>query len=150
MNDMTGVIVRLEKHEEGLEEVLDEIQTALEDPEGLKSHQRRLAMMLSLGASELIEAYFHKLNIMKPGARIKHNWIKKKDPYQKLNNQITGDLNEIEKLETILEKAREIERSRNDIAYGSPVEDEETIREKINLFFELKGIIEEQVGDIIG
>ncbi|MFW6142054.1 MAG: hypothetical protein ACOC53_05785 [Candidatus Saliniplasma sp.] len=147
---MTGVILRLEKHKESLDEVLDEIQTALEDPGGLKSHQRRLAMMLSLGASELIEVYFHKLNIMKPGARIKHNWIKKKDPYQKLNNQVTGDLNEIEKLETILEKARVIERSRNDIAYGSPVEDEETIRRKIKLFFDIKDIIEDEVGDTIG
>lgn len=141
--------MRVEKHEEGLEEVLDEIHTALEDPKGLKSHQRRLAMMLSLGTSELIEIYFHELNIMKPGARIKHNWIKKKDPYQKLKNQITGDLKEIKKLESILDKAREIERSRNDIAYGSPVEDKETIREKINLFFEIKDIIEDEVGDII-
>lgn len=146
---MTGVIVRLEKHEESIEEVLDEIQTALEDPKGLKSHQRRLAMMLSLGAAELIEVYFHKLDIMKPGARIKHNWMKKKTPHQKLKNQITGDLNGINKLEPILDKARVIERSRNDIAYGSPIEDEENIKDKIDLFFEIKDIIEEEVGDII-
>lgn len=147
---MTGVTLRIEKHRESLEEVLDEIRSALEDPEGLKSHQRRLAMMLSLGASELIEVYFHKLDIMKPGARIKHNWIKRKEPHQKLKNQITGDLNEIDELETILEKARVIERSRNDIAYGSPIEDEGTIKKKIDLFFEIKDIIEEEAGDIIG
>lgn len=142
--------MRLEKHEESLEEVMDEIQTALEDPKGLTSHQRRLAMMLSLGASELIEAYFHKLDIMKPGARVKHNWIKKKRPHQKLKNQITGDIKEINRLELILEKARVIERSRNDIAYGSPIEREETIKKKIDLFFEIKAIIEDEVGDIIG
>ena len=147
---MTGVILRLEKHKESLEEVLDEIHSALEDPNGLKSHQRRLAMMLSLGASELIEIYFHKLDIMKPGARVKHNWIKKKEPHQKLKNQITGDIKEINKLGLILEKARVIERSRNDIAYGSPVEDEDTIKKKIDLFFNIKDIIEDEVGDIIG
>ncbi len=37
---MTGVIVRVEKHKESLEEVLDEIQSALEDPEGLKRYHR--------------------------------------------------------------------------------------------------------------
>ena len=147
---MTGVIVTLGKHVESLEEVMDEIQTALEDPKGLKSHQRRLAMMLSLGVSEIIEVYFHKLDIMKPGARIKHDWIKKKRPHQKLKNQITGDLNEISKLDLILDKAREIERSRNDIAYGSPIEDEGTIKKKIDLFFEIKDIVEVEVGDTIG
>ncbi len=150
MIKMTGVIVRVEKHKESLEEVLDEIQSALEDPKGLESHQRRLAMMLSLGVSELIEVYFHRLDIMKPGARVKHNWIKKKRPHQKLKNQITGDLGEINKLELILDKARVIERSRNDIAYGSPIENEENIKDKIDLFFEIKDIIEEEVGDIIG
>lgn len=142
--------MRLEKHKESLEEVLDEIQTALEDPNGLKSHQRRLAMMLSLGVSELIEIYFHKLDLMKPGARIKHNWIKKSRPEAKLGNQITGNLKDINKIEIILEKAREIERSRNDIAYGSPVEDEDTIKEKIILFFQIKDIIEAEVGEING
>ncbi len=141
--------MRIEKHEESLEEVLDEIRSALEDPKGLKSHQRRLAMMLSLGASELIEVYFHKLDIMKPGARVKHNWIKKERPHKKLENQITGDLGEINKLDLILDKARVIERSRNDIAYGSPIEYEDTIKKRIDLFFEIKDIIEEEVGDII-
>lgn len=141
--------MRIEKHEESLDEVLDEVQSALEDPKGLKSHQRRLAMMLSLGTAELIEVYFHRLDLMKPGARVKHNWIKKKRPHKKLENQITGDLGEINKLELILEKARVIERSRNDIAYGSPIENEETIKKRIDLFFEIKDIIEEEVGDII-
>lgn len=140
--------MRIEKHKESLNEVLDEIKTALEDPKGLKNHQRRLAMMLSLGTSELIEIYFHQHNIMKPGARIKHNWIKRKNINQKLSNQITGELNQIKNLDLILEKARKIERSRNDIAYGSPIEDEESLKEKIDLFFEIKDIIEDEVGDI--
>ena len=59
--------MRAEKHKKALQEVLDEIQTALDDPRGLVAHQRRLATMLSIGTCELIEIYFHKLGIMKGG-----------------------------------------------------------------------------------
>ncbi len=34
--------MRLEKHEKALHEVIDEIQTALDDQRGLIAHQRRL------------------------------------------------------------------------------------------------------------
>ena len=69
--------MRIEKHEETLKEVLDEIELASKNPKGLIAHQRRLAFALSLGASTLIELYFHKLNIMKEGSRIDHRFFKK-------------------------------------------------------------------------
>ena len=37
------------KYEEIMEEVLDEIESALKDPKGITSHQRRLSFSLSLG-----------------------------------------------------------------------------------------------------
>ena len=55
---MTGDLMKIEKHLKSLEEVMDEIQVALEDPRGLIAHQRRLATMLSIGVCELIEIYF--------------------------------------------------------------------------------------------
>ncbi|MFH1638303.1 MAG: hypothetical protein ABIB71_07805 [Candidatus Woesearchaeota archaeon] len=57
--------MRKEKHEETVKEVLDEIENALNDKRGLLAHQRRLAFSLSLGAQNLLELYFHKLDIIK-------------------------------------------------------------------------------------
>ncbi len=42
--------MRKERHNEVLKEVLDEIDSALNDKSGLLSHQRRLAFSISLGA----------------------------------------------------------------------------------------------------
>lgn len=114
--------------------MVDEIKAALRDPDGLTKHQRRLAMMLSIGITDLVEIYFHKLGIMKSGARIKHSW---------------RSLDNVENLERIIKICRGIEESRNDLAYGSPLGDEGFLKEKIDLFLDLKSLIEGKVGDII-
>jgi hypothetical protein len=101
--------MRVEKHVESLKEVMDEIKTSLRDPDGLLKHQRRLAMMLSIGITDLVEIYFHKLGIMKSGARIKHTWFRKKDLMERLENQVISSLNNVENLETVVEICREIE-----------------------------------------
>lgn len=141
--------MREEKHLESIRETLDEVQKALEDPRGLESHQRRLAFMLSTGVAELLEIYLHRTGIMKPGARIKHSWLRRKDPKEKLRNQVTGDLEQVEGLEKIIEKMRTIEKSRNDIAYGSPIQDEEELENKIDQFLEIKETIEQKTGEKI-
>ena len=61
-----------EKHEEIIKEVLDEIESALKDNRGLVSHQRRLIFSITLGAANLLELYFHKLNIIKEGSIVNH------------------------------------------------------------------------------
>ena len=48
-----------------IEEVLDEIESALKSPKGIISHQRRLAFCLSLGIVYLLEYYLKKLNVFK-------------------------------------------------------------------------------------
>ncbi len=128
---------------------MDEIKTALEDSRGVEKHQRRLAFLLSTGSTELIELYLHKVGIMKPGARIKHTWLRRKNVKEKLKNQVTGDLDEVGKLEEIIDLSREIELSCNDLAYGSPIGGEEKLSELINKFLEIKGIMEDETGDKI-
>lgn len=140
--------MRAEKHRESLKEVLDEIEAAIEDSGGLISHQRRLAMMLSVGVTDLIEVYFHEIGIMKPGARIKHSWLKRKSFREKLKNQITGDIDRIPNLDKVIKRARKIEKRRNDMAYGSPLDDEKLLKENIDIFLEIRDIIEERIGDI--
>lgn len=134
--------MRKEKHEEILKEVLDEIESALNDKRGLVSHQRRLAFSLSLGAVNLIELYFHKLDIIKEGTKIDHTWFKRSEDriLEKLQNQITSQINSVNNINEIISTAKQIEEKRDDIAYGAPVSNE-VLQEKINLFFKLKKVV---------
>ena len=128
-----------ESHQQVLKEVLDEIGAALKDEKGLQAHQRRLAFSLSLGAVNLLELYFHKLNIIKGGTQINHIWFnrKKETILDYLQNQLTSPIKEIENIDKILDLLIKLEEKRDDLAYGSPVKNE-ILQEKINLFFELK------------
>jgi len=141
--------MRLEKHIKALQEVIDEIQISLEDPRGLVAHQRRLAIMLSIGTCELIEIYFHKLGVMKGGGRIKHIMLRGKDIEERLTNQIIVSLTNIKNVDKIITIAKTIEAERNNIAYGSPQPHEQLLKAKIEDFLELKRIIEKEIGDII-
>ena len=140
--------MRLEKHLESLHEVMDEIGAALNDSRGLSSHQRRLALMLSVGFCELVEIYFHKLQILKPGSRIKHDWFRQKRIKEKLEQQVTSPLSGLAGIDEIISLAVQLEESRDDLAYGSPVNEEEFIRSRIDLFLKMKKIIETRVGGI--
>ena len=132
----------MERHKEILNEVLDEIQAALKDQNGLLAHQRRLAFLLSLGAENLLEVHFHNLDVMKEGSKIDHRWFKKKQEtiFEHLQRQITSPINSIEHIHKIIDIITKIEEKRDDIAYGTPTT-EETLQEKINLFFDLKKIV---------
>ncbi|MFA7707686.1 MAG: hypothetical protein WCX73_01940 [Candidatus Pacearchaeota archaeon] len=128
-----------EKHEETLKEVEEEIDSSLKDLRGLVSHQRRLAFSLSLGASSIIELYFHKLDIIKEGSKINHLWFKKniENIKERLQNQIVSPINSVENINKIVELTKQIEDKRDDLAYGAPAS-EKILQEKINLFFELR------------
>ena len=131
-----------EKHDEILKEVQDEVETALKDRKGLLAHQRRLAFLLSLGAANLIESYFHHLNIIKEGSKIDHSWFKRKKQsiFEKLEKQITSPISSIGNINAIIDIVIKIEEKRDDIAYGAP-STENALQEKINLFYELRRIL---------
>lgn len=134
--------MKKERHQEVLKEVLDEIESALHDKNGLLRHQRRLAFSLSLGAVNLLEIYFHNLNILKEGSMIDHTWFKRKKErvFEKLENQITSPIRVIKNIDEIVAIISDIEKKRDDLAYGAPAT-EEILQAKINLFFKLKGLL---------
>ncbi|MBI2507406.1 hypothetical protein HYV89_00445 [Candidatus Woesearchaeota archaeon] len=134
--------MRRERHEEALKEVLDEIEVALNDKNGLLMHQRRLAFSLSLGAVNLLELYFHKLDVMKEGSKIDHTWFKRKKErvLEILQKQITSPIKSLEKIDEVVEIICRIELKRDDLAYGAPAS-ETVLQDKINLFFKLKEIV---------
>ena len=126
-----------------LQEVTDEIESSLQDQKGITAHQRRLAFTLSLGVVVLIENYLLKKEVLKPGRKINHLWFKKKkENVKKLISQIiTCPIENLNKLNYILDIAYNIEQNRNELAYGKPVS-ENTLKEKINIFLELKKELE--------
>lgn len=140
--------MRLEKHSEAIREVDNEIDNSLSDEHGLSFHQRRLAFMISLGIAELIEIYFHKLRIMKEGSRIKHEWLKKKNVKDILSNQITGPIDSVTRINEILKISKIVEEKRNELAYASPVNEDNILKKTINHYLDIKGIVEEEVGEI--
>ena len=140
--------MKIEKHLEALRETIDEINTALEDEDGLIKHQRRLALMISLGVAELVEIYFHHLRIIKEGSRIKHEWFKKKDIKQVLSRQIISSIDDVQNIDKILGICKNLEIKRNDLAYSSPLVEEDLLKEEINSFFEIKKLIEDVIGGL--
>ena len=140
--------MKTKKHIETISEVLDEITSAIKDSRGMIFHQRRLALMLSVGVASLIEIYFHKLGVMKEGSAVKHEWLKTKNAENFLQQQIVCPLNVIEHIDEIISLSKEIEEKRNELAYGSPVNKDTILKEKIEVFLKIKKIIEEKVGDI--
>lgn len=133
--------MKKEKHEEILKEVLDEIDAAIKDKRGLVAHQRRLAFSLSLGAANLLELFFHKIDVIKEGSKINHMWFKKnkENVLERLQKQITSPANSLENMDNIIEIMIKIEEKRDDLAYGAPAT-EEILQEKINLFFKLREV----------
>ena len=138
--------MKIEKHEDALKEVYQTIDQALNDPKGLLSYQRRIASMTSMGMQQIVEMYFHKLNIIKPGTQLKHEWFKldEKNINNKLSPTLTKKLEEIPKINEILFLSRKIESDRNDLVYGAPLENDKILKEKIDVFLELKNLIIEE------
>lgn len=133
--------MKLERHQEVLKEVLDEVEAALQDKRGLVAHQRRLAFSLSLGSVNLLEMYLHKLGIMKEGSKVDHRLFSKSRErlLEHLQKQITSPVDSVENIGRIVDIMVKIEEKRNDLAYGSP-STEKILQEKINLFFELRRV----------
>lgn len=138
--------MKLNKHKETIKEVMDTINTALKSKD-IKLYQRRLISMISLGVQQMIELYFHEMNIIKPGAQIKHNWFASRMERVKikLESVLTIKLSKVKNLDEILVIARKIEQDKNKLLYGSPVESDKILRQKINLFLELKKLVEDEI-----
>ena len=139
-----------EKHLAALREVKETIDEALKDPRGMLPRQRRLMGALSLGMQHIIEIWLHRAGAIKPGAFVKHDWFQSEERRLKLRlaGTLTKDIKTISGADRILAIAREIEANRNDIIYGAPLATDMALREKLEEFFELKKIIEEETGEI--
>ncbi len=147
----TYLKMKKEKHVESINEVLDEIESALKDPRGLSIHQRRIAVMTSIGVADLIELYLHKLDVIKVGAKIQHQWFQRTPNAIKeiISKQIVSPIENIEDINLLIHEANKLEKNRNDLAYGSPIGDEKILLNQINEFLKFKKIIESKTKEEI-
>ena len=131
-----------EANKQIIEEAIDEITSALNDPNGTIKHQRRLISMVSLGIVALFETHLEELNVLKPGGKINHQWFKKKKENAKklIEKQIIKPIGDL-KIDHILDIAYKLEEDRNQLAYGKRTT-EENLKEKISLFLDLKKEVE--------
>ena len=99
--------------------------------------QRTIAFNISVTVAEMLELYLHKNNLINPGTMIKHEMF---NSIQRVQEFLNFEFNNKEK---IIELYNKIEKLRNILCYGKP-QQEEKIKEMIELFNEVKNIFEKE------
>lgn len=107
--------------------------------------------MVSLGMQHIFEMYLHRMAVLKPGVQIKHEWLKLSDQNLRLRlgQMLTKPWNEILLLDEITPLSRQVELKRNDTPYGAPLDNDRELREAIDLFLDVKALIEKEVGALL-
>ena len=125
------------------DETSDEIDSALNDSRGLLFHQKRLAFCLSDGICNILENYLKEKGVLKPGAKINHQWLKKKkdNVLKILSERLITPIEKLPKLNAILDAAFKIEYKRNEFVYGVKTDDK-ILRDLIDIYLDVKKEIE--------
>ncbi len=106
-----------EEHRQKINEHLQEINDAIDD--GVENKPATIGFHTSACATELLEFYLHKKNLISPGKTIKHNWFEKPKPNQKILPLIERKLNvEFPDKEKIYPIMYNIEGYRDKLIYG--------------------------------
>jgi len=129
--------MKIEDHLRNIKESLEVIKESIE--KGIQERQRNIGFNVSVAATEMLEVYLHKLNLINPGTLMKHEW------FASLNNAKERFSFDFEDKEKIFELLNQIETKRNFLCYGKPQEAEliESYLEifnKIRSLFESKGL----------
>lgn len=126
--------MKIETHLQQLKESLELIDESIK--KGIERRQRTIGFHTSAAASDLLEIYFHKKNLIDPGFNIKHEWLK-------ADNKVKEKFHfEFEKKNEILALMKKIEQKRNTLCYGKPQE-EKFIQETLDDFNNPKSIFKE-------
>jgi len=121
--------MNIEKHKERLKESIEVLDESI--TKDITKRQRTISFNCSAEASDFLEIYLHKNNLISPGFVVKHEWFKSPN---KLKEKFTFDF---PNKKEIIELMHKIEEKRNDLCYGSP-QSEKIITEVILNFNKLK------------
>jgi len=126
-------------NDEIIQEAVAEIGVALKDAEGVLFHQRRLAFLISAGGVALLESFLQKRQVLKPGAKLNHQWFKKnKENVKKIiARQLSSPIESITEIDKFLDRLYSLEKERNQLAYGKK-STEEKMKTLIDKFLDFK------------
>ncbi len=130
-------------NEDIIQEAVAEIEVALKEAEGVLSHQRRLAFLISAGGVALLESFLQRRQVLKPGAKLNHQWFKKNTENVKKNiaRQLASPIDSIAEMDLFLDLLYSLEKERNQLAYGKK-STEEKMKALIDIFLEFKKAVE--------
>ena len=123
--------MKIEDHNRNIKESLDVINESIQ--KGIQERQRNLAFNTSTAGTEMLEVFLHKLNLINPGALLKHEWF---NSIRNVEERLNFDFPHKSEIIKLL---NEIESKRNFLCYGKP-QPVETIESVINAFNKLKEI----------
>jgi len=129
--------MKKEDHLKAFEEHRSAIDWSID--RGLANSQRIIGIHASRGIIELLSAYLHEKNVIKPGFQINHRWFK--------SGKVSKKFPEFPKKKTIISKLIKLENTSEKLTYGSNKTENE-IKSTIKLFNELektiKGLMENE------
>jgi len=126
--------MKIEDHQRNIRESIEVIKESIQ--KSIQERQRTIGFNASVAASEMLEVYLHKNNLINPGASIKHELFNSlRRAKEKLNFEFPNK-------DKIINIIHDIESKRNLLCYGKP-QPLDTISSVINSFNNLKAIFEE-------
>ncbi|MBI5072977.1 hypothetical protein HZA99_04110 [Candidatus Woesearchaeota archaeon] len=105
-------------HKRHIQEHLEEIEEAID--KGIEKRPATIGFHTSACASELLELYLHKKNLISTGKTIKHNWFERPKAEQKIKPLIERKLDvSFHSKKEIYNLIYHIEENRDNLIYGN-------------------------------
>ena len=121
--------MKIEDHMKNFRESTELIEQSIE--KGLAERQRTIGFNASAAATDMLEIFLHKNNLIDPGFIIKHEWFNSKN---KIAEKFPFDFAAKEEIFALIVK---IEEKRNTLCYGKP-QKIEVIQEVVDNFNRLR------------
>jgi|SRR3989338_8512411 len=135
----------INEHKRRIKEHLDEINDAIDF--GMEKKPVTIGFHTSACASEILELYLHKMNLISVGKMIKHNWFERPQYGQKIAPLIDRKLPVVfPDKEKIYDLIHSIEENRDVLIYGKATKS--NVEVVIKKFSELKNILKEKLSDL--
>jgi len=129
--------MKIEDHLRNIKESLEVIKESIQ--KGLQERQRNIGFNASVAATEMLEVYLHKNNLINPGTSLKHELF---NSVRRAKEKLNFDFKNKEEIIKLLNK---IETKRNLLCYGKPqllaiIESVLSSFNKIKSLFEKEGL----------
>lgn len=129
----------IEEHENNIKEFLEDINEKMRAGLLVK-RQKIIAFSASEAASNILEMYLHKKNLVSSGFKVNHRYFSSEKQAERFFDFEFKIKKEIIKL---MLKQEEL---RNVLCYGKE-KNEDKVKEAINNLYELKNLVESDLGD---